>query len=241
MSGKTIGIIGGMSPESTVTYYETIVRTHYRAMEEHDYPRILIGSVPFQPISDACHEGAWSTVRDLIQAEADALAAAGADFLLIAANTPHKVVPDLTLPRPLLAIYDAVSVTAEEAGYRSLGLTGTDFTMSDGFFQRALEERDLEVVLPEPQDRERIHRMIYDDLVRGEVTAAHRMLFTEIGERLLEGGADAVLLACTELELLTRAGDFVFPTLDTTTLHAKAAWSHALGRREYAMLPAHVA
>ncbi len=238
MSGMTIGIIGGMSPESTVTYYETIVRTHYHAMEDHDYPRILIGSVPFGPISDACHEGAWDRVRDLIQSEADALAAAGADFLLIAANTIHKVVPDLKLPRPLLAIYEGVAQTAGKGGYRSLGLTGTDFTMSDGFFQQALEERGLEVVLPVPEDRERIHRMIYDDLVRGEVTGRHQMDFTAIGERLLDAGADAVLLACTELELLTRSGDFVFPTLDTTTLHAKAAWAHAMGRKEYAMVPA---
>ncbi|MFO7767991.1 MAG: amino acid racemase [bacterium] len=238
MSGKSIGIIGGMSPESTVTYYETIVHTHHRAEGDHDYPRILIGSVPFGPISDACHDGEWERVRDLVQSEADALAAGGADFLLIAANTIHKVVPDLTLPRPLLAIYDAAAATAREGGYRSLGLTGTEFTMSGGFFREALEERGLEVVIPGEADRERIHRMIYDDLVRGEVTAVHRAMFSEIGERLLEAGADAVLLACTELEMLTREDAFVFPSLDTTTLHAKAAWAHAMGRKEYPLVPA---
>ena len=100
-----IGIIGGMSPESTVTYYQTIVRAHRDRFGRHDYPRILIGSIPFEPVSDASHREAWDEISGLVQAEGEALAVAGADFLVIAANTIHRVVPELHLPVPLLEVY----------------------------------------------------------------------------------------------------------------------------------------
>jgi len=235
---RCVGIIGGMSPQSTVTYYQTIVRLHFEATGEHTYPRILIGSIPFQLISDASHEDDWDRVRDLVQAEGDALTAAGADFLLIATNTIHKVVPQLGFSRPLLSIFDAVARAADEVGYKRLGLTGTRFTMSDGFYTDAMEKRGLEVVIPSEQDQEIIHRIIYEELVRGEVLPESVSAFSEIGKRLLDAGADAVLLGCTELELLTRGGSAGVPILDTTFVHARAAWEQATGRVEYPMIPA---
>lgn len=236
MAFHCIGIIGGMSPQSTVTYYQTIVRLHHEATGSHDYPRVLIGSIPFQPISDACHDGDWETVRQLVQAEGDALVAGGADFLLIAANTIHKVLPDLRLSRPLLTIYDAVAVAAEEGDFSRLGLAGTRFTMADGFYQEALEARGLGVVLPTDEDQDTIHRIIYEELVLGTVTGPSREAFSAIGGRLVEAGAEAVLLACTELELLTREGSLGVPVLDTTLAHARAAWEQATGRTEYPLL-----
>ncbi len=235
-SHACIGMIGGMSPQSTITYYQTIIRVHYASYADHSYPRILIGSIPFQPLSDACHEGDWGAIRDMIQAEGEALAAAGADFLMILANTPHKVVPLLNLPRPLLTVYDAVASTAKGIGFRKIGLTGTDFTMSDGFYQAALEERDLDVVLPDPEDRETIHRIIYDELVTGLVTEESQEAFARIAVRLGEKGAEVVLLGCTELELLTRNRSLEVPSLDTTFAHAVAAWKHATGQEQYPLI-----
>lgn len=231
-----IGMIGGMSPQSTITYYRTIIDLHFSAVGDHSYPRILIGSIPFQPVNDACHEGDWVGIRDLVQVEGDALAAAGADFLMILANTPHKVVPDLSLPVPLLTVYDAVAKTAKGVGFRKIGLTGTGFTMSDGFYQAALEERGLEVVLPSEEDRETIHRIIYDELVSGLVRPESQEAFAGISLRLAESGADVVLLGCTELELLTRDRPLEVPSLDTTFVHAEAAWKQATGRAEYPLI-----
>jgi aspartate racemase len=233
---RTIGIIGGVSPESTVTYYQTIGRLHREATGGHDYPRIVIGSIPFGPVAEASHAGDWTTIARLVQAEGDALAAAGADFLVIAANTLHKVVPDLDLPVPLLSILDAVAVAAQGQGLRRLGLTGTMYTMTDGFYADGLAERDLGVVLPGPDDRDQIHRIIYEELVSGQVLPESREHFRAAGLRLLEQGAEAVLLACTELEMLTREGLPGVPLLDTTAVHAEAAWRLATGRADYPLI-----
>lgn len=233
---KCIGIIGGMSPQSTVTYYQTIVRLHYEAEGDHAYPRIVIGSIPFQQISDACHDGNWDRVRDIVQDEGDALTVAGADFLLISANTIHKIMHGLRFSRPLLTIYDAVAVAAREQGMTRLGLTGTGFTMADGFYEEALRERDLEVVLPSEEDQEAVHRIIYDELTTGTVLPESQRAFAEVSARLRDAGADAVLLACTELELLTRDFDLGVPALDTTFAHAEAAWKVATGRAEYPLV-----
>jgi aspartate racemase len=224
-----IGIIGGMSPESTVTYYQTIVRAHREHFGRLDYPRVLIGSIPFEPVRDASHREAWDEIRGLVQAEGEALAAAGADFLLIGANTVHIVVPDLRLPLPLLEVYDAVAGAARAAGHVRLGLTGTRFTMTGGFYADQLQARDLEVVLPADDDMAEIHRIIYEELVSGEVVPASVARFTAMTGRLVEAGADAVLLACTELELLMRGIASPVPLLDTTALHAEAAWRRAVG------------
>lgn len=233
-----IGMIGGMSPQSTITYYDTIIRAHHGSYGDHTYPRIVIGSIPFQPLQDASHDGDWGLIAELVQAEGEALAAAGADFLMILANTVHKVVPDLSLPLPLLTVYDAVARTANGIGFRKIGLTGTDFTMSDGFYRAALEERGLEVVLPEPEDRQTIHRIIYDELVAGIVRPGSQEAFAEIALRLAGQGAEVVLLGCTELELLTRDRSLEAPSLDTTFTHATAAWKHATGQEAYPLIPA---
>ncbi len=233
---RTIGIIGGMSAESTVTYYQTIHQLHREATGGHDYPRVVIGSIPFGPIAEASHAGDWAAIIRMVQAEGDALAAAGADFLVIATNTIHKVVPELDLACPLLSILDAVAVAARQQGRQRLGLTGTMYTMTDGFYREGLEERGLGVVIPEEEDRETIHRIIYDELVSGEVRLESVARFGEVAARLGAAGADAILLACTELELLTRSGGLPVPVLDTTYIHARAAWEQATGRVDYPLI-----
>jgi len=231
-----IGIIGGMSPQSTVTYYQTIINLHYAKFDVHSYPRIVIGSIPFQPVEDLSHKGDWDGITALVQDEGDALTAAGADFLIISANTIHKVVPDLAFSRPLLTVYDAVKGAADDIGCRSLGLTGTSFTMADGFYRDALEERGLEVILPTTADQDVIHQIIYRELVRGEIVPESVRKFGEIGERLIEAGAEKVLLGCTELEMLTRDGTVTVPFLDTAYTHAKAAWEQATGQASHMLM-----
>lgn len=231
-----IGIIGGMSPQSTVTYYQTIIDLHYAEFGEHSYPRIVIGSIPFKPVEDLCHGGDWDGITALVQDEGDALTAAGADFLIISANTIHKVIPGLAFSRPLLTVYDAVKRAADETGCRSLGLTGTSFTMADGFYRDALEERGLKVILPATADQDVIHQIIYGELVRGEVVPESVRKFGEIGERLIEAGAEKVLLGCTELEMLTRDGSLTVPFLDTAYTHARAAWEQATGQTSHVLV-----
>jgi len=160
-----------------------------------------------------------------------AVAAAGADFAILATNTMHKVLPRIVSPVPVLHILDAVRDYAHVARVRRVGLTGTGFTMSDGFYQQELERRGLAVVLPAPEEQAEIHRMIYEELIVGNVVPASVARFATIASHLAGRGAEAVLLACTELELLTRSGSLSVPALDTTKIHADAAWEVAVGRR----------
>ena len=220
----TIGIVGGISPESTLAYYRHIIRAHTAARGDHSYPRIVVASVSFQRYIDWQHAGDWTAIARGLEQELQALRAAGADFAIIAANTMHKVVPDMVPALPLLHVVDAVAAEAASRGVRRLGLTGTAFTMNDGFYGRGLSERGLEVVLPDEDERRDIHRMVYDELIFGRAETASRERFAAIARRLVERGAEAVLLACTELVLI--APDV--PWIDTAEVHALAAWRHAI-------------
>lgn len=226
----TIGIVGGMSPESTVTYYQHIVRKHHTELRDHSYPRIVIASVSFQKYIDWQHDGAWDQIAAELEHEFRAVANAGADFALLATNTMHKVLPAIRSPVPILSILDAVSSHAKLSGIRSIGLTGTRFTMSDGFYARGLEDNGLNVILPTNTEQELIHRIIYEELIEGRVESSSVDEFAKIAQRLSERGAEAVLLGCTELELLTRGRELQTQTIDSTRIHATAAWRISIGR-----------
>lgn len=234
MSTRTIGIVGGMSPESTALYYSTIVRRHEVVRRNHAYPRIVIVSVSFEQYVNWQHEGAWDRITAELSNELEAVAAAGAHFALLATNTMHKVLPDVRSPIPVLSILDAVAEHARAMGVKKLGLTGTRFTMQDGFYAAALEARGLGVVLPDAEGQERIHHMIYDELILGRVRPASRIRFADIARGLVDRGADAVLLGCTELELLAGEGEIGVPSLPTTKIHAEIAWEIAVGLRKLA-------
>lgn len=227
----TIGIVGGMSPESTVTYYQHIIRFHEAEFHDHAYPRIVISSVSFQKYIDWQHAGNWPLIAAGLQSEFDAVSNAGADFAILATNTMHKVLPSIRSPIPVLSILDAVCAHTKGDGIRTVGLTGTKFTMSDGFYAEGLESRGLRVVLPAEKQQEAIHKIIYDELIRGEIVPSSVDSFTEISRGLILRGADAVLLGCTELELLTRDRAFPVPTIDSTRVHSQAAWEVSVGRR----------
>lgn len=227
----TIGIVGGMSPESTVTYYQHLVRRHQNEFGDHNYPRILIASVSFQKYVDWQHEGSWGRIADELIEEFRSLAAAGADFAILATNTMHKVLPQILAPIPILSILDAVADHAHAYHINRVGLTGTLFTMSDGFYVRGLEDRGLSVVLPLKDEQEAIHNTIYGELISGKILPKSISKFTEISESLLARGAEKILLGCTELELLTREFGSLVNFLDSTKIHADAAWEVCVGMK----------
>lgn len=226
----TIGVVGGMSPESTVIYYQQIIRRHQSEYQNHNYPRIVIASVSFQQYIDWQHAEAWGEIARGLEGEFRAVAAAGADFAVLATNTMHKVLPSIESPVPVLNIMDVVGRHAKARGIQSIGLTGTRFTMSDGFYAQGLEERGLRTIVPSPDEQEVVHRIIYEELIYGRVERASVEQFAGVAESLASRGAEAILLGCTELVLLTRDGPLTVETIDSTRLHADAAWEMSVGR-----------
>ena len=224
----TIGIVGGMSPESTIAYYQHIVRKHQQEMNDHGYPRIVISSVSFEQYIQWQHAAAWDQIAFGLEGEFHSLARAGADFALLATNTMHKVLPVIDSPIPILSVLDAVTAHAQALGIQTVGLTGTKFTMNDGFYAQGLEDRGLTVILPSVDEQREIHRIIYEELIRGRVEASSIDNFMQIAKRLYEH-VDAVLLGCTELELLTRTTKQQMRMLDSTLIHANAAWKVSIG------------
>lgn len=224
-----IGIVGGMSPESTLIYYQHIIQRHKREFHDHSYPRIIIASVSFQQYIKWQHDGAWDKVAGSLKKEFDAIAAAGADFAVLATNTMHKVLPLIESPIPILHIMDVVGRYAKTNNIGCVALTGTKFTMRDGFYAQGLKERGLRVVIPNELQQETIHRTIYTELIEGKVEAASVREFAKIAEDLSGRGAEAVLLGCTELGLLVRDGSTRVKMIDSTLLHAEEAWRLSTG------------
>jgi aspartate racemase len=226
-----LGLVGGMSAESTLVYYRRLIELSRERLGGVRCPRIVIVNVEFARYVEWQHAGRWDRVAEGIGSEVTALAAAGCAFAGIAANTMHKVLPDLAPPIPLLSILDAVADGARARGFRRLGVTGTKFTMEDGFYARGLEERGLEVVTPPADARAEIHRTIYDELTQGRVEAASVARFADVAKGLLEAGADAVLLGCTELPLLAEHPSWPpgLPLLDSTEAHVQALFRASTG------------
>ena len=228
---KRIGILGGTTPESTVTYYRHITREYVRRFGDHGYPEILIYSVTFQRFIDWMHTGDWDALAEATAAGLRALSAAGAEIGLIATNTFHKVFEDVAaaVPIPLVSILDVVADHLTDFGCRRAALLGTRFTMDGSFYPDRLAGSGIETILPAPTERDEIDRIIFDELSRGLTADESKAAIVGIAERLVaENGADAVILGCTELPLLVTEGDLLVPVLDTTTLHADAILDAAL-------------
>lgn len=222
---KRIGILGGVSAESTVSYYQTITREYIRRHGHAGYPEIIIYSVSFAEYADLQHAGRWDELADRMAEVFRALARAGAQLGLIAANTLHIVFDRVATrsPIPLISIVDATAQAVAEAGLTTVGLLGTRFTMEKAFFRHGLARHGIGALVPEPEERELIHRIIYEELVQGEVREEARVQVLKIIERLAHRGAQGVILGCTELPLLVRPGDTQLPTFDTARIHALAA------------------
>ncbi|GGK05040.1 aspartate/glutamate racemase family protein [Pseudomonas matsuisoli] len=228
---NTIGLIGGMSWESTVPYYRHINEAVKAALGGLHSARIVLYSVDFHDIERLQHAGDWEGAgRELAQA-AVALEAAGADFLVLCTNTMHKVAPaiEAAVTLPLLHIADPTALAIKQAGHSVVGLLGTRFTMEQAFYRERLEtHHDLRVLTPEEADRALIHRVIYEELCVGEIRDASRAEYLRIIRALHAGGAEAIILGCTEISLLVGPQDSPVPVFDTTFIHAQAAAEQAL-------------
>jgi len=227
---KTIGILGGMSPESTVAYYEYITRTYTDRFGDYGYPEILIYSVSFQTYVDWPREDRWDLVAEGLSKAARRLAGAGADFVLIATNTMHIVFDEVeaSVNVPMLSLLDAVGEAVRQRHIDTVGLLGTAFTMEKLFYRERLAEKGIAVLVPDSADRTLVNDVIYDELVSGEIRDASRDTFVRIINDLMGRGAEGVILGCTEIPLLVRKEDVGIPLFDTTEIHAEAALRYAV-------------
>ena len=227
---KTIGLIGGMSWESTALYYRAINRAVAARLGGLHSARLLLYSVDFAEIEELQRRGAWDEAGGRLAEVAAALERGGADFLVLCANTMHEVAGAVTeaVRIPLLHIADATADALLAAGVRRVGLLGTRFTMERAFYRQRLEARGLAVVVPSAADREIVHRVIYDELCRGEVRDVSRVAYREVIERLRADGAQGIALACTEIGMLIGPSDAAVPIFDPGEIHAQAATDYAL-------------
>ena len=228
---KTIGLIGGMSWESTVPYYQVINRVVGERLGGLHSARIVLYSVDFQDIERLQHAGRWSDSAEILVDAARALERAGAEFLVLCTNTMHKVAPEIerAVPLPLLHIADPTAERIKAAGVARVGLLATRFTMEQEFYRGRLESRHgLEVLVPPAEHRDIVHRVIYEELCLGKVVAQSREEYRRIMEALIGRGAQAVILGCTEIGMLVRPEDAAVPLFDTTLIHAEAAARFAL-------------
>jgi aspartate racemase len=229
---KTIGLLGGMSWESTVLYYQIVNRTVGERLGGLHSAKVLLASVDFEEVEKLQHAGRWDEAGRLLASEAQKLERGGADFLVICTNTMHKVAPAIraAISIPLLHIADPTAAAIERAGARVVGLLGTRFTMEQEFYRgRLAGEHGLEVLVPPASDIAIVHNVIYDELCRGRVMEASRVQFRRVIGGLVARGAQGVILGCTEITMLVGAADSPVPLFDTTELHARAAALQSLG------------
>ncbi len=228
---KTIGLLGGMSWESTVVYYQEINRIVSERLGGHHSAKIILHSVDFDEIVHLQHAGDWDGTAAILADAAESLERAGAQLLVICTNTMHKVAPQIQqrVKLPLVHIADATADVIKRAGIKTGGLLGTKFTMEQDFYKGRLEDQhDLTVIVPEQADREIVHRVIYDELCQGKVLDASRDQYRRIVANIVGSGAEGVILGCTEISLLIGDQNISVPTFDTTALHARAAADFAL-------------
>ncbi|MGV8894160.1 MAG: aspartate/glutamate racemase family protein [Burkholderiaceae bacterium] len=228
---KIIGLIGGMSWESTVPYYRQVNELIKERLGGLHSAKVIIYSVDFHEIERLQHSGDWEAAGALLADAARVLELAGANFLVLCTNTMHKVAPaiEAAVRIPLLHIADPTAEAIKNAGLSNVGLLGTRFTMEQEFYKDRLRDRHgLKVLVPNPQDREIIHRIIYEELCLGQVVDESRAEYCRIMADLVSQGAQAIILGCTEISLLVGQRDSSAPLFDTTSLHARKAAEWAL-------------
>jgi len=228
---KTIGLIGGMSWESSIEYYRIINETTKTKLGGLHSAKSLMYSVDFAEVEILQHQGKWAEAADMLVDAAKRLENGGADFIVLCTNTMHKVAEEIqaSVQITLLHIADATAQVVKDSGIRAIGLLGTRFTMEEEFYKGRLSQQyGLQVHIPNAQEREVIHRVIYDELVVGEIKQHSKEQYLGIIERMLAQGAEGVILGCTEIGLLIHKQDSRVPLFDTTRIHAEAAVEYAL-------------
>jgi aspartate racemase len=227
---KKIGILGGMSAESTVTYYQYITRTYTERFKNYAYPEIIIYSMKFQDYADWPTNGQWDLIIKGLTEASKKLEAAGADFIVIACNTVHKVFDCIkdNVRIPMLSLTEAVADAILARHINTVGLLGTKVTMEGGFYEKSLNRKDVRVIVPDPKDRELINTIIYGELVNGVVENSSRNEFLRVIGKLSDQGAEGVILGCTELGLLINETHCHLPLFDSTLIHAEATLQYAI-------------
>jgi aspartate racemase len=228
---RTIGMIGGMSWESSAQYYALINRAVRDRLGSPHSARIVMESMDFGEVEPLQRAGDWDALGEMLAASARRLEAAGADFLILATNTMHKLADrvEAATRLDLLHICDPTAEAIRAAGCDRIALIGTAFTMEQAFYRERLEAAGLTVIVPEAEDRAEIHRVIYEELVAGLFLESSRAAYRAAIERLASRGVEGVVLGCTEIALLIGPADSALPLFETTALHAEAAARRALG------------
>ncbi|SNC75151.1 aspartate racemase [Marinobacter sp. es.048] len=227
---KTIGLLGGMSWESTQTYYRLINEGVKNRLGGLHSAKLVLFSVDFAEIEALQHKGDWPATADILSGAALSLQKAGADFLVIGTNTMHKVAPEIeqAIRIPTLHIADATAKVLAKDGITRVGLLGTRFTMEQAFYRDRLEDAGIEVITPDEVQRDEVHRVIYEELCQGQIKSASRSAYLDIVASLSGRGAQAAILGCTEIGLLIKQADTEVPLYDTTEIHAAQAVELAL-------------
>ncbi|WP_461534861.1 aspartate/glutamate racemase family protein [Spongorhabdus nitratireducens] len=228
---KTIGLLGGMSWESTASYYKALNEGVKRALGGLHSAKICLYSVDFDEIEKLQHQGRWDETAEILATAAKAVEAGGADFLLICTNTMHKVATEIeaALSIPLLHIADATAEQLLQDNRRKVGLLGTRFTMEQDFYKGRLTQKyGIDVIVPDNDQQTRVHDVIYSELCLGQVNETSRQQYLEIIADLHSQGAEAIILGCTEIALLVKQSDTQIPLYDTTAIHATKAVETAL-------------
>jgi aspartate racemase len=230
---KVIGLIGGMSWNSTLEYYRIINESFARRLGGLHSARLVLHNLDFDEIQRAQHEERWDDTATILVDAGNALKRAGADFLVICTNTMHKVAGDLEqkVGLPLLHLVDVVGAAVRGHEIQRIGLLGTRFLVEGRLYQDRFRDRfAIEVLVPEEEDLDAVHQIIYSELCAGKIKASSRRVCGDIIGKLINRGAEGIVLGCTELPLLIRPGDTHAPIFDTTRLHAEAAVNEALGK-----------
>ena len=228
---KTIGLLGGMSWESTTHYYQLLNQgINARLGGLHSAPIVLL-SVDFQPLETLMQQGKWTELSVHLADAAQKIEKAGADFLLICTNTMHKIAQKITdaIDIPLLHIADATAEKIKAQGMHTVGLLGTAFTMEEEFYRgRLAEKHGLAVVIPPPEDRKKVHDIIFDELCRGKINDSSRQTYLRIIDTMHRQGAEGIIAGCTEIGMLISQDHTPVPLFDTTALHVEQAINYAL-------------
>ncbi|WP_394167887.1 aspartate/glutamate racemase family protein [Photobacterium piscicola] len=230
---KTIGMLGGMSWESTASYYKAINEGVKAELGGLNSAKICLYSVNFEEIEKLQHQGRWNDTAVILTQAAKAVEAGGADFLIICTNTMHKVATEIEaeISIPILHIADATATKLVNDGVKKVGLLGTRFTMEQDFYKSRLTDKfEIEVIVPSAESRAIVHNVIYDELCKGIISAASREKYLNIINELYKSGAEAVILGCTEIALLIQQQYTDIPLYDTTEIHALEAVQLALSK-----------
>jgi len=228
---KTIGLIGGMSWESSLEYYRILNELIKEKMGGLSSAQCLLYSVDFKPIEQWMHNNKWNEIANHLTIIAQKLEQAGADFIIICTNTMHKLANSIQtrLQIPIYHIADAVAAKINELGLKRVGLLGTMFTMEEDFYKKRLQDlHQIDVIIPNQEERKEVDRIIFDELVLGKITDPAREIYKQIIVNLQKNGAEGVILGCTEIPLLIKSDDSPIPVFDTTQLHAEFAIEKAL-------------